>query len=206
MHRVRGAMTPPLSAASRAFRTTSLASSAQQSEYSNPSVYWGLSGSPAGSSVNRRVRVGGNSRARQDGRREKGRFEAITRVLDSWWGSTKRSGQTIWGAIRHKTSRSRAPCEPNETRNAPNSAGRHGSACSRRWTSRTQDRPSRKDRPTSRVRRRLWRSAAVDPAADDGDVEVAPGRRDSTILPRPKHAKASSPFRRNARFSVAETL
>ena len=49
--RVRGAMLAPSSAAAIAFSTTRRESSTQQSEYSNPSLNSGLSGSPIGSRV-----------------------------------------------------------------------------------------------------------------------------------------------------------
>src|SRR5436190_1227802 len=57
--RVRGLMSAPRSAASRALSTTRRASSTQQSEYSKPRVKSGLSGVPVISLVRSTLRVAG---------------------------------------------------------------------------------------------------------------------------------------------------
>ena len=205
--RVRVAMTAPLSAASRAFRTTSRASSAQQSEYSNPSVILRLerfarrvvgqpqrSGwrqeTPAAQMIVKKkpdpkhpggseIRMMGQHKAKRP--HDMGRDSPQNLALDERFANqTKLEMLQIAQAAMDQLARG--------------ARGRGGEIA---FLAKI-DRPAASGRVSGD-------SAAVDAAADDGDVEsraqAAP--RTPQSLPKPKRAKRIRRFLRNARFSVA---
>ena len=90
-----------------------------------------------------------------------------------WCGSTKRSGQMMCGAMPPAAPRARsAPRAPAGTRSARDSAGRRGSAWSKRDDvplARSPCSHSNTDRPRPAASRAM--PHAVDAAADDREVE-----------------------------------
>ena len=105
--RVRVRMSAPRAAASRAFSTTSRASSTQQSEYSKPRVNSGRSGAPAGSVRRSSERVPAGSRARPDGRTGTARAGSATAAAAPHGAAARSaSGGSRCGAARSSTSRS----------------------------------------------------------------------------------------------------